>query len=357
MPGSPPAPRVRLSTARAIPLLLAITGLLLAIFALPQTGHAEYPDYPGDVPSTPTPTPTPGGSPGNPTPTPIPTRPDPAHEVHLQGIASDQGRLTTLPGIGCAGNVLGGGHTTLWFPSGGVMRSTVVRTPANAQAGKPMAMVLNFHAFASNGVIQEDLSGLAPIADNEGFLLVSPDGIGQPSGWNALLSNNSGSDDVRFVSDLIDEIEQQFCVDQHRIYAVGFSNGAMLASLVGCELGDRVAAVVAIAGAWEPNATCGRRAAILGVHGVNDDVVPFTGGMIIGQAQYLGPRNELAKWAASFHRCPEQVASQQISPGITLESYPGCDVSLLVLDHLGHAPPSGSTPDIMWAFLNRYRLP
>ena len=54
----------------------------------------------------------------------------------------------------------------------------------------------------------------------------------------------SCADDVRFVSDLLDQLEGQYCIDRRRVFATGFSNGGMLVYTLGQELPHRFAALV-----------------------------------------------------------------------------------------------------------------
>jgi polyhydroxybutyrate depolymerase len=49
---------------------------------------------------------------------------------------------------------------------------------------------------------------------------------------------------VRFVSDLLDQLEWQYCIDRRRVFATGFSNGGMLVYTLGQELPHRFAALV-----------------------------------------------------------------------------------------------------------------
>jgi polyhydroxybutyrate depolymerase len=95
------------------------------------------------------------------------------------------------------------------------------------------------------------------IADDEGFLLIVPNGVddetGDPAGddqqWNdcrgdAVVSDPH-TDDVGFVAALADWALFHFEVDNERIYATGASNGGMMSYRLADELGDRIAAIAA----------------------------------------------------------------------------------------------------------------
>jgi polyhydroxybutyrate depolymerase len=247
--------------------------------------------------------------------------------------------------------------------SGGYVRTYRVHLPPQTAAGRALPVILNFHALASNGFVQEGLSGLVPLADREGLIVVSPDGLGAPTGWNALMNADSGVDDVQFVADLIARLKQDYCVDTRAVYATGFSNGAMLAARVGCRLSHMIAAIVPVAGVYAPPSSeiCLRPVPILAIHGMHDTVVPFDGGLIIGTVPYEGARQAVKTWAGRNPRCEQAVDRTVLSPGVALESYRACspsEVGLLVLENVGHAPPDEtSSPELMWSFMRRHQLP
>lgn len=273
-------------------------------------------------------------------------------------VASDQGRLTALPGTQCAGALRTGADLVAAMTSGGLERSYRLHLPETVRQGQPVPLVINLHALASSGAIQEELSGMRPISDREGFILVSPDGLGEPRGWNAFLNETSNVDDVQFISDLIDELEQNYCIDTRRIYVTGFSSGAMLASRVGCRLGTRVAAVAPVAGVYAPTDHCVGVAPMLAIHGTMDTVVPFAGGMAVGAA-YPGARAAVDEWAGRIARCSAGVRQTPIGAGLTLEEHLGCGnqpASLLIIEGLGHAPPNGATAEFIWSFFESHKL-
>ncbi len=279
--------------------------------------------------------------------------------LRIAHLAADQGRITTLPGIGCAGQTITGVDAVRSFPSSGHTRTYRVYLPTTAKPGVRMPVVIDFHALASNGELQESLTGFSALSESEGFILVHPDGLGRPSGWNALLNASSGIDDVQFTNDLLDDLLRDYCVDARRIYATGFSNGAMLASRIGCQLGSRVAAIAPVAGFYTPEDNCVGVAPVLAIHGMNDDVVPFAGGLTVG-VPYPGVQASLKDWAGKVAHCSGSESSYYIGPGLRLESYEGCGrelSSLLVVEGLGHAPPTGAVAEYIWAFFKQQELP
>ncbi|MCA9830961.1 MAG: PHB depolymerase family esterase [Dehalococcoidia bacterium] len=279
--------------------------------------------------------------------------------LRVAQLSADQGRITTLPGLGCAGHALTGIDAVRSLASAGRSRSYRVYLPTTSKPGIRLPVVIDFHALASNGQLQESLTGFRALAESEGFILVHPDGVGTPSGWNALLNTTSGIDDVQFTSDLLDDLLRDYCVDARRIYATGFSNGAMLASRIGCQLGSRVAAIAPVAGFYTPDDNCVGVAPVLAIHGTNDDVVPFAGGLTVG-VPYPGVEESLKQWAGTVAHCSGAESSYYIGPGLRLESYEGCGrelSSLLIVEGLGHAPPTGAVAEYIWSFFKQQQLP
>ena len=87
--------------------------------------------------------------------------------------------------------------------------------------------------------------------------------------------------DVRFISDLIDKLQQDYVIDPTRIYVNGLSNGGGMTYLLACELSERIAAVGSVSGAYlYPLEDCQpeRPVPLIAFHGTADPIVPFIGG-------------------------------------------------------------------------------
>lgn len=114
-----------------------------------------------------------------------------------------------------------------------------MHTPVGYDPERPSPVVVNFHGRATTAQQQMLITGLLPIADASGFIAVHPVGIGQT--WNAGLccgeAQTQGVDDVGFTRVLLDRLADELCVDPGRVYAMGLSNGGLMAHRVACELG------------------------------------------------------------------------------------------------------------------------
>jgi polyhydroxybutyrate depolymerase len=147
----------------------------------------------------------------------------------------------------------------------GDTREYYVHVPAGYKATTPFPVVFMLHGSGGNGEKFYNISGWKEVGETENILTVFPsspqypcvfdDGIQKPNAekWNSydleLCGGATPKDDVKFLSQVIDEVKQKYTVDEKRIYLVGFSNGGEMASRTAIELSDKIAAVVACTGA------------------------------------------------------------------------------------------------------------
>ena len=110
--------------------------------------------------------------------------------------------------------------------------------PAALSRAKPVPLVLAFHGSGGNAAGMEGQTRLEAVATEHGFVLAYPDSATDPP-WQA-------SDDISYVSSLIDQLVSSQNIDRSRIYITGFSAGARMAYFVACMLSTRVAAVAAV---------------------------------------------------------------------------------------------------------------
>ncbi|MFD1048769.1 alpha/beta hydrolase family esterase, partial [Kibdelosporangium lantanae] len=126
------------------------------------------------------------------------------------------------------------------FGIGGYDRDYWLHLPATYQPNQAVPVVMAFHGRKGNGLDIEAFSGL----DALNAIVVYPVGLkgeaDQPA-WQGA-PYQPPSDDVLFVSDLLDTLQNAYCVDPRRIYATGKSNGGGFTALLACRLQNRIAA-------------------------------------------------------------------------------------------------------------------
>ena len=170
------------------------------------------------------------------------------------------------------------GHTRRW--------STVV--PPRADGALPTGLVVVLHGVGGRGADMRS-TGFEPLAVAQGAVVTYPDAVG--GAWNdgrpgadPVVPGVAVDDDIRFLRLLIEETAARTGADARRVAVVGFSNGAVMAGKVACELADRVSAVAAIGGTagqgFEQSCRPARPVAMMVVAGSNDRTVPYAGGRV-----------------------------------------------------------------------------
>ncbi|MFQ5495516.1 MAG: alpha/beta hydrolase family esterase [Phycisphaerae bacterium] len=223
------------------------------------------PSATGDVPAETT---APGSSPaGGPTDAPQPTAVVTAAPTPIVTPGAAIGPLTLEGSI----------------EAGGRERTYRLYVPSSVREGAPAALLIGLHGGFGSGEQFARSSGFDDEAEAGGFIAVYPDGTGAIKTWNGGAccgsSVRNNVDDVGFIAALIDKIASEYPVDTNRVYAVGHSNGGILALRLACELSDRVLAVGVVAGSLEVE-SCDPAlpVSVLMIHGDADQNHPFEGG-------------------------------------------------------------------------------
>lgn len=169
----------------------------------------------------------------------------------------------------------------------GVSRSYYVYIPSGFESSFSFPVVLNFHGFGGNARDHASYTNMQSVADEASFLLVFPQGslLGGVTHWNPSAigpGNKSEADDYSFVAMMLTQLALDYSIDSQRIYAMGYSNGGMMALGLACHPDSTIAAAVSISGAMlqDVGDSCSppQPTAILSVHGTNDGVIPYNGG-------------------------------------------------------------------------------
>jgi polyhydroxybutyrate depolymerase len=132
------------------------------------------------------------------------------------------------------------GDVTHSLSYGGQERTYILHIPSSYDAARPTPLVIVFHGFGLNAEEMIRITGFNVQADARGFLVVYPNGSGRTSSWNGGDCCGEAAikqvDDVGFVGALIEELAKSFNLDARRVYAAGFSNGAIMAYRLACDL-------------------------------------------------------------------------------------------------------------------------
>jgi polyhydroxybutyrate depolymerase len=230
-------------------------------------------------------------------------------------------------------------------------------------------VVFVFHGWRNNASsFQPD--GFKELADANGFLLVTPNGSGpgDDTSWNAGgccgFAAADMVDEAAFVRQMLSDLGTLVNLDPRRIYAAGFSNGAMLVYRLACEMSDTFAAVAPLAGTLfytpcQPQ----QPVSVVHVHGLSDTVVPFAGGGDLLSGGFPPVEQGIATWA-QLDGCSSAAQVEQQAGGITHTAYTSCQsgsaVELYTVQVLGHGWPSAAefpASQVIWDFFLAHPKP
>ena len=246
--------------------------------------------------------------------------------------------------------------------SGGLERTYSVHICSSYDRSRPTPLVIVLHGGGGTGQGMPKLSGFNAVADKENFIIAYPDGFekhwndGRGIQWQSHIEN---TDDVGFISALIDHLSDELNIDARRVYVTGVSNGGMMSHRLGCELAQKIAAIspvvsnipVNMAPVWSPP----RPVPVLIINGTDDPLVPWDGGDIHFGKTKLGEVLSVAdtvKFWVEKDQCSSspvitQLPDKDPADGTTVrkEVYGGCEdgaeVVLYAIEGGGHTWPGG----------------
>ena len=259
------------------------------------------------------------------------------------------------------------------------LREFFVYIPEKYSTGqKPAPLLLSLHGYTSTALTNLSYSGFQQLADEEGFLVVYPQGsilqTTQETHWNVGgWTVGSETDDVLFIKELLNHLDQNLSIDRSRVYSTGMSNGGFMSYELACQLSDRIAAIASVTGTMTPQtyANCKptRPVSVLQIHGLRDSVVPYRGNGI------MTPIDQVMSYWASENNCAPGPEITQIADltkdgfGGNRKQFVGCDnnsaVELITLDAMGHDWPIANriyqSQDLdaaseIWGFFSSFSL-
>ncbi|MEH2157113.1 extracellular catalytic domain type 1 short-chain-length polyhydroxyalkanoate depolymerase [Nostoc sp.] len=233
----------------------------------------------------------------------------------------------------------------------GKLRTYYFYTPKSYNPDRPMPLVLVFHGDDGNGRSISNVTRFNELAEQKGFIVVYPDGIDQK--WSLRGNGQGRVDDVLFVSALIDHLQQQINIDNHKVYATGFSRGGILTQALACKLPDKIAGFASVAGSLpvrlKPNCQPQTSISMLMINGTNDRDVLYEGNDHTQRGALVSISDMVDFWR-SHDQCTLSNASLKFSKDqVKTALYTGCngnsEVWQLAVVNGGHFWPGGSSTD------------
>ncbi len=198
--------------------------------------------------------------------------------LHVPGSANS----LKQPAITCKTPKHANGDVTETVTSGGLKRTYLMHLPAS-YGKQPLPLILVYHGYSWTSQVMEGTTGFDKEADKVGFVLAYPQGVDTPPSWNAgvgAYGPTGDADDIQFTRDMLNAVEQTYCVDMHRVYITGFSLGGGMVYRLACVLSNKFAAVATVSGAYYPfpeGCHPTRPLPIMEIHGAADDLAPYAG--------------------------------------------------------------------------------
>lgn len=140
-----------------------------------------------------------------------------------------------------------------------VSREVLVVVPTtyhSLRGGGRTAAVVAFHGLGATPTLMSEYIGLETELEKTGWIGILP--YGTSNMLAGARSFNAGGccgsaadkeeDDIALARAVAEYLSASMCVDHARIYATGFSNGAMMSNRIGCELSGTFAAVAPVGG-------------------------------------------------------------------------------------------------------------
>ncbi|MEA1924864.1 MAG: PHB depolymerase family esterase [Candidatus Altiarchaeota archaeon] len=256
----------------------------------------------------------------------------------------------------------------------GLTRKYIVHVPHSYDNKTPTPAVIAFHGGGGNAERSVEYFRLNDKSDEEGFIVVYPEGTGKIvkgevfGSWNAgrccppAADNNV--DDVGFIRKMIEKLDEDFSIDEGRVYATGMSNGALMSYKLACELSDKIAAI-APSGGHDSFDECNpsRPVPVMHFHGTEDPCAFYEGGECGGcMSEFLSKMglpvktgklwdctsvpNYINQWK-QINGCSDKTEITFQNRNATCVTYQECqdnaEVTLCTIEGMGHTWPGRTT--------------
>ena len=254
----------------------------------------------------------------------------------------------------------------------GLIREYILYVPEAYDSLSPVPLMLNFHGNGGSARGHLSDTDMTEVADIENFILVYPQGslLDGTSHWNPGLEtpeNKSNTDDFRFIEVLIQEITSSYVIDSTRIYACGYSNGAMFAYGLACYSSDKIAAIGSVSGSMLEetlnNCTPLHPMAMINIHGTSDFILPYEG----LSGAYSSIEDILDYWTSFNHTTTDPLTNSITDNGTLIEYYAYQDgdsgtsvehYKIVEGDHVWFdlSYEGANTSQLIWDFVSKYDL-
>ena len=252
----------------------------------------------------------------------------------------------------------------------GVEREFRLSAPSS-EPGTRLPLVIAFHGGTDS---QEDFAQqeqFDQLGEQEKFIMAyaiaEQDRTAAEGEW-FLNTAATSEEDNNFAEAIVDELSESYCIDQDRLYAIGYSLGAMFTYEIACQLNHRFAATASFAGTMPVNPeSCdlARGIGILHIHGKLDYIIYYHQDWEWkdGEHEGVGTMSEVPNlidyWAAKSScqaisvetsLTEEHIIHNDCMDDVIIEHY-----GLQIWDHNWPGEVDGQpTYELMWNFLSQF---
>jgi len=235
----------------------------------------------------------------------------------------------------------------------------LVHVPAGYDGSHPVPLVVDIHGLTSNAGQQALLTGWGAKADQEGFIVVYPNGL--DASWNggSLCCGSSLAnqvDDEGFIRAVVARMRGDACIDARRVYVTGLSNGGAMSHLLACRAADLFAASAPVSmGNGTIPCEPSRSISVVMFRGTTDPLVPYDGGL------FPSAQADFSQWqmldgctatAETTHGLCQRVAGCNAGVEVTL-----CTIDSGHVLYADAAAQGAPVPDVAWEAFQRHTLP
>lgn len=234
--------------------------------------------------------------------------------------------------------------------SEGQTRRYKLFVPKSYSGDEVVPLVIDLQASGITPDVEVQITGMANAAEQHGFIVAAPKATYPfPRGgktWN-IPRNPDVPSDVVFIDQLVQQVEERFCLDHEKVFAVGYSGGARLASEVACRRPDLVDGIAVVGGLRHPEIGCrtdGPPVQVIAFHSAADPINPYDLSEFAPAYWGYGVETALRRWV-STNGCEGESLNEAVasaSKHLWADCRSDSRIEFYRLEEAGHVWP-GST--------------
>jgi polyhydroxybutyrate depolymerase len=238
-----------------------------------------------------------------------------------------------------------GDHNYMIMSANGLMYSYILSVPKTVDPTKRTPVIVHWHALSSDPEEARALTSVDAKAEAAKMLVVyprSPDKSWDAGSCCTTTVNGKRRDEEVFARELIKDVVAKACVDEHRIYTNGFSNGGMISQMLSCKMADVFAAAAPTGSTLtSPQAEC-KPSRPIPMFLINGTADPLVGYNAPGFAGGISVPNDVKFWADQ-NKCTGMPEMFLQMGKATCSRYTQCaagvEVAYCSVEGMGHCVP------------------